>query len=194
MPHGAPLTPAPRTRRAIFVDRDGTLDPDLHYLKEASRLELFRGVGRALRLVRAHGALVVCVTNQSGVDRGLYTREDVESIHIRLNERLTSEGARVDAFFYCPHAPDRHCACRKPGTLLFEQARDALGIEFSTSAMIGDRGIDIAAGRALGMTTALVRSRGHEGEVAAELATLRLQPDVSADTFESAVVRLLALG
>jgi D-glycero-D-manno-heptose 1,7-bisphosphate phosphatase len=181
-------------RRALFVDRDGTLDPDLHYLKEAARLELFRGVGRALRLARDHGELVICVTNQSGVERGLYTREDVEAIHARLNERLAAEGAHVDAFYYCPHAPEHHCSCRKPGTLLFEQARSAWNIEFAGSAMVGDRGLDVAAGRTLGLTTALVRSRGHEAEVAEELAGLRLQPDVSADTFEAAVVRVLALG
>jgi D-glycero-D-manno-heptose 1,7-bisphosphate phosphatase len=182
------------TRRALFVDRDGTLDPDLHYLKEATRLELFRGVGRALRLARGLGRLVICITNQSGVERGLYSSADVEAIHARLNERLAAEGAHVDAFYYCPHAPEHHCACRKPGTLLFEQARDDWRIEMATSAMVGDRGLDVAAGRTLSMTTALVRSRGHEAEVAQELASLRVRPDVSADTFEAAVVRVLALG
>jgi D-glycero-D-manno-heptose 1,7-bisphosphate phosphatase len=191
---GGPPTGASRGRRALFVDRDGTLDPDLHYLKEAERLELFQGVGEALRLARDHGAIVVCVTNQSGVERGFYSREDVERIHARLNELLAPERARVDAFFYCPHAPERGCECRKPGTGLFEQARDALGIDFATSAMVGDRGLDIAAGRKLGLTTALVRSRGREREVEAELRALGIEPEVYADTFEGAVVRLLALG
>jgi histidinol-phosphate phosphatase family protein len=183
-----------RPRRALFVDRDGTLDPDLHYLKDADRVELFRGVGEALRLAHAHGDLVVCVTNQSGVERGFYTREDVERIHARINERLGAEGARVDAFFYCPHAPETGCPCRKPRTGLFEQARDALGIDLATSAMVGDRGLDIAAARALRMPAALVRSRGREAEVAAELKDLGLEPEIYADTFEAAVVRLLALG
>jgi D-glycero-D-manno-heptose 1,7-bisphosphate phosphatase len=187
--------PEPRPgRRALFVDRDGTLDPDLHYLREADRLELFRGVGEALRLAHDHGAIVVCVTNQSGIERGFYTREDVERIHARLNELLAPAGTRVDAFFYCPHAPERGCDCRKPGTGLFEQARAALGIDFATSAMVGDRGIDVAAGRKLGLTTALVRSRGREAEVAEELRGLGVEPEVYADTFEGAVVRLLALG
>ncbi len=85
-------------RRALFTDRDGTLNPDLHYLKEAERLELFLGVGNALALARKHGYLVICVTNQSGVDRGFYSREDVERIHRRLNELLRPSHASVDAF------------------------------------------------------------------------------------------------
>src|SRR5579863_5706152 len=98
-PHG-------RLRRALFVDRDGTLNPDPGYINDPARVELFRGVGHALRLVRAHRELVVCVTNQSGVERGFYTREDVARIHHRINELLAREGAHVDAFYYCPHHPD----------------------------------------------------------------------------------------
>jgi histidinol-phosphate phosphatase family protein len=183
-----------KPRRALFVDRDGTLGPDLHYLKEAERLELFRGVGTALSLVRAHGQLVVCVTNQSGVERGLYTTSDVERIHARLNEILRPYGAKVDAFYYCPHAPAAHCSCRKPETGLFERARDELGLDLAGCAVVGDRALDIGAGRRLGLLTALVRSRGHEAEVDAELAAAGLVPDLRAETFEAAVLRVLARG
>src|SRR5690349_14065869 len=108
-----------RHARAVFVDRDGTLNPDLRYLGDAEKLEVFRGVGEGLRWLREHGYLIVCVTNQSGIDRGFYGDADVERIHERLNSRLRAEGAAIDAFYYCPHAPDRGCRCRKPGTLLF---------------------------------------------------------------------------
>jgi D-glycero-D-manno-heptose 1,7-bisphosphate phosphatase len=181
-------------RRALFVDRDGTLNPDLHYLKDADRLELFRGVGQALRLVREHGELVVCVTNQSGIERGLYTTADVERIHQRLNELLGPAGARVDAFYYCPHAPERGCDCRKPGTALFERARSDLGLDLASSAIVGDRLVDIEAGRRLGLLTALVRTPGHEAEVDSELARAHVVPDLSADSFPGAVARLLARG
>jgi D-glycero-D-manno-heptose 1,7-bisphosphate phosphatase len=181
-------------RRALFVDRDGTLGPDLHYLKDAERLELFRGVGTALALAKAHGEFVVCVTNQSGVERGLYTTQDVERIHARLNAMLHPYGAAIDAFYYCPHAPEHGCACRKPGTELFERARDELGLDLATSALIGDRAVDVGAGRRLGLLTALVRSRGHEEEVERELAEGGLVPDLRAESFESAVLRLLARG
>jgi D-glycero-D-manno-heptose 1,7-bisphosphate phosphatase len=192
----APVTPLPHggLRRAVFVDRDGTLDPDLHYLREADRLEVFRGVGAALRLVHLHGQLVVCVTNQSGVERGFYTDDDVERIHARLNEFLKSEETRVDAFYYCPHGPERGCDCRKPGTGLFERASRELGIDLGASAMVGDRATDVEPGRRLGMLTALVRSRGHEAEVDAELAARGVAPDIRSDTFAGAVLRVLPRG
>lgn len=178
--------------RAVFVDRDGTLNPDLKYLADADRVEVFRGVSKGLRWLRAHGYRIVCVTNQSGVERGFYRREDVERIHERLNERLAAEGAHVDAFYYCPHAPETRCACRKPGTLLFEQARDDLGLEFAGSAIIGDRALDVAAGEKLGLLTAVVFSPGHTAEVEQELREAGALPDIRALTFSGAARRILS--
>ena len=142
-----------------------TLNPDLHYLKRAERLELFRGVGDALSLAHDHGYLVICVTNQSGVERGFYSRADVERIHERLNELLRPHRARVDGFYYCPHAPETRCECRKPGTLLFRQARDDWNIDMATSAIVGDRDLDMEAGTELGLLTAAVATPGHEGDL-----------------------------
>ena len=184
----------PVQRRALFVDRDGTLNPDLHYLKEAERLELYRGVGRALRFAHAQGWLVVCVTNQSGVERGFYSAEDVDRIHARLNERLAAEGSRVDAFYYCPHAPERQCACRKPGTLLFERAVRDWSIDLPSSAIIGDRVLDAEAGRRLGMLVAQVRTPDQAPDVAAEFERRGIVADIRADSFEGATVRVLARG
>ena len=181
-------------RRALFVDRDGTLNVDLHYLKDAERLELNRGVGGALRLARDHGFLVICVTNQSGIERGFYTEEDVARIHARLNERLGREGARVDAFYYCPHAPESDCRCRKPRTGLFEDARRDWNVEFASSAIVGDRALDIEAGRRLGLLTAIVPPRHLEQQVAAELLGSGIAPEITAPSFESAVLRILARG
>lgn len=192
LPTGA--TRARTVRRALFTDRDGTLNPDLHYLKEAERLELFQGVGDALSLAHDHGFVVICVTNQSGVDRGLYTREDVERVHIRLNELLQPHRARVDGFYFCPHAPERGCACRKPGTLLFEEAGRDWNIDFGSSAIVGDRGLDVEAGRKLGLLTALVPARGHEEAVAQEVTDRAIPPDIVASTFTNAVLRVLARG
>ncbi|MGA8303299.1 MAG: HAD family hydrolase [Thermoplasmata archaeon] len=185
---------SPLVRRALFTDRDGTLNPDLHYLKEAERLELFRGVGQALSLARAHGFLVICVTNQSGVDRGLYTREDVERIHRRLNELLRPRRAEVDGFYYCPHAPERGCECRKPGTLLFEEARRDWNIDFGSSAIVGDSDLDIEAGRRLGLLTALVPHRSRRGAGEGEVGSGKTQPDLVASTFLNAVERILSRG
>lgn len=181
-------------RRALFVDRDGTLNPDLHYLKDAERLELYRGVGDALSLAHDHGFLVLCVTNQSGVERGLYSRSDVERIHERLNALLQPHRARVDGFYYCPHAPETKCECRKPGTLLFRQAREDWNIDFSTSAIVGDRDLDVEAGHALGLLTARVTPPGHDGAPAFEPSEVGVPAEVNAGSFAAAVARILARG
>ncbi|MCI4372738.1 MAG: HAD family hydrolase [Thermoplasmata archaeon] len=192
-----PRTPGGRRsgrRRALFVDRDGTLNPDLHYLKEAERLELYRGVGSALRLAHLHDYLVVCVTNQSGIDRGFYTREDVERIHLRVNELLRPSDTQVDAFYYCPHAPDAGCRCRKPRTGLFEDAARDHEIDFGASAILGDRPLDIEAGAKLGLLTGLVVPPGHEVELREEVRARGTQPDLVASSLLGAVVRVLARG
>jgi len=187
-------SPPASPRRALFVDRDGTLNPDLHYLKESERVELFRGVGDALSLAHDHGFTVICVTNQSGVERGLYAAEDVDRIHDRLNELLRPHRARIDAFYYCPHSPEHGCACRKPGTLLFEQARDDFHLELPTSSIIGDRGIDIEAGRRLGLLTALVPRPAQRAAVETEMLERGIAPDLVASTFGNAVTRILSRG
>ncbi len=190
--------PSPRARpglrRALFVDRDGTLTPDLHYLKDADRVELFRGVGDALSLAHDHGFLTICVTNQSGVERRLYTDDDVDRIHARLNQLLRPHRAGIDAFYYCPHAPEHRCACRKPGTLLFERARDEWALDLGSSAIIGDRGLDVEAGRRLGMLTAIVPRPGLEAAAEAEMAERGVRADVTASTFANATLRVLSRG
>ncbi len=189
-PHGD----AHRGARGLFVDRDGTLVPDLHYLAEPNRLEVYRGVVEGLRLAHDHGYQIICVTNQSGIERGLYSHETVEAIHRRLNELLGRAGAHIDGFYYCPHAPETGCPCRKPGTELFDRARGDRGIDLIGSAIVGDRWLDIEAGRRLDMVTALVPPIGHEREVMEEMRGRRLTPDILASSFRTAVMRVLARG
>jgi D-glycero-D-manno-heptose 1,7-bisphosphate phosphatase len=178
-------------RRALFTDRDGTLGPDLHYLKQAERFELFRGVGAAIALAHERGFLVICITNQSGIERGLYTREDVERIHRRVNDLLRPSHTQIDAFYYCPHAPETGCACRKPGTLLFEEARRDWNISFGASAIIGDRNIDIEAGRRLGLLTAYVPNPARPGEDLREFPPGSRPADLRARDFADAVAQIL---
>jgi D-glycero-D-manno-heptose 1,7-bisphosphate phosphatase len=181
-------------RRALFTDRDGTLGPDLHYLKDAERLELFRGVGPAIASAHEYGFLVVCVTNQSGIERGLYSRVDVERIHRRINEILEPFGTQVDAFYYCPHAPGAGCACRKPGTLLFEQARAEWNLDLGRSAVIGDRNLDIEAGRRLGLFTVYVPNPGRPGEEQREFPPGSPRADLTVGSFAEAVAAIVARG
>jgi D-glycero-D-manno-heptose 1,7-bisphosphate phosphatase len=183
-----------RRRRAIFVDRDGTLNPDVHYLADSERVEIIAGVSEGIRWFQQHGFLVICVTNQSGIERGLYSAEDVEAIHRRLNARLAAEGARIDAYYYCPHAPETGCSCRKPGTLLFERARTVWNLDFPTSAIVGDRAPDMEVGGKLGLLSAFVPERGSPPGEEKELARLGLTPEVAAESFLGAASRILARG
>lgn len=148
-------------RKVIFLDRDGTLNVDRGYLFRISDWEFCSGAIDALHLFRRADFAVAVVSNQSGVARGYYSRDDVDALHRWVAEQLASQGPRVDHFAYCPHGPDDHCACRKPGTLLARQIEAESGwtIDYSESWTIGDKESDVRFGVALGMRTALLRSR-----------------------------------
>ncbi len=147
-------------RPAAFLDRDGTLIRDTHYLRDPAQVVLLPGVPEALRRFAAAGYALVVVTNQSGIARGMFTERDYEAVRDRLDALLAAHGIRLDASEHCPHHPstDGPCACRKPGTLMFERAAAALGLAPERSVFIGDRWRDLAPGRVLGGRAILVPS------------------------------------
>jgi histidinol-phosphate phosphatase family protein len=132
------------SRACVFVDRDGVINmkpPPGGYLREASEFRLAPNIADWIRLVRALGFLVIVITNQRGVARGLTRAEDLEDIHRRMRAELASRGAHVDDVFVCPHE-EGACDCRKPRPGLIEQARAKWDIDLSRSAMIGDSDVD----------------------------------------------------
>ncbi len=134
-------------KAAVFLDRDGTLNEDPGYLSQASALKLFHGVAQTLKHFKDQGYLLVVVSNQSGVGRGKLTLTDLDRIHDRLDEMLYQEaGIRIDRYELCIHHPDENCACRKPKTLLIDQAARALEIDLKKSIMIGDKITDVQVG------------------------------------------------
>jgi len=145
-----------RERPAVFLDRDGTIIQKISYLHDPDGVELLDGAAEALALLRQHGFLLVIVSNQSGIGRGLLTFDDLVRVHDRLMACLAERGVEPDGTYYCPHAPWERCECRKPMPGLLLQAARELRLDLRRSFMIGDAPNDIEAGRRAGCKTILV--------------------------------------
>jgi heptosyltransferase II len=142
----------------VFLDRDGTLNEDPGFLKSASELKLLPGVAPALARLKAAGARLVVVTNQSGVARGFLTLKDLEAIHARLEGLLEQSDAPLDAIYFCPHHPDDGCRCRKPATGMINRAVSELHVDLRKAYLIGDHANDIQLAKAAGVKAILVTS------------------------------------
>lgn len=147
-------------RRAVFLDRDGTLIEERNYLSDPEGVSLIPGVTEALRRLHDAGYAIVVITNQSGIARGFFTESDMQAVQQRLADLLEAEGARIDGFWYCPHHPDftGPCECRKPGLRLFQEAAETLSLDPARSIFVGDRVRDISPAVAFGGTPILVRT------------------------------------
>ncbi len=177
-----PLTPrsssrTPAGRRAVFLDRDGTINVERDYLYRIEDFEFIDGAPEAIRRLKDAGFLVVVVTNQSGVARGYFGLEDVQVLHRHIQDELGKVGAAIDAFYVCPHHPSAgrgeflaDCSCRKgrPGMLL--QAAAEHGLDLAGSFMVGDKLADIEAGLAAGCAPLLVKT-GYGAEVAGAVSS-----------------------
>ena len=141
---------------AVFLDRDGTILKDVKYISRPEQVELIDGAAEAISRINAVLVPVIVVTNQSGIGRGLFSLADYERVKVRTEELLALSGARIDATYMCPHKPEDGCRCRKPDTLLFEQARADLGIDLSSALFIGDRLRDIEPAARFGARGVLV--------------------------------------
>ncbi len=160
----------PGAKGAAFIDRDGTIIRQVELMHEISQLRLLPGAAAAIRCLNQKGVLVVVVTNQPVVARGISTEQQVTQVHEELNRRLQARGANIDAVYFCPHHPNANllqyrtvCECRKPEPGMILRAAEEHGIDLSRSVMIGDTTQDVEAGRRAGVGTILVRT-GHGGQ------------------------------
>ena len=184
-------------RPAVFLDRDGVVIQDGHYLGDASRIRLVPGSAEAIAALNRAGWLVVIVTNQSGVARGMFTIDSVHEVHKGLSELLGTFGATIDAYRFCPHHPEAElaefrmdCECRKPKAGMLLSAARELGVDPARSWMIGDRVTDLEAGAMAGCQTVLVRT-GYGAQVnAAELDRETLRLELIAADLSDAVEKL----
>ena len=149
------------TRPALFIDRDGTLIADAHYLADAQLVQLLPATGAAMRLARAAGVPVVIVTNQSGIARGLITPAQYDATRDRTVSLIEAAGGEVLSTYHCPHWPDvtGPCDCRKPGLGMYQQAAREHGLALSRSAYIGDRWRDAQPALSTGGLGILVPGR-----------------------------------
>jgi len=180
----------PPLRPVVFLDRDGTINVDRHYLSDPGQMELLPGAAAGLRRMRGLGYALVVVTNQSGIARGLFDFARLEEIHARLTAILAAEGVVLDGIYVCPHGPESDCDCRKPRPGLALRAAAELSLDLGRAVMIGDKAADIGFGRAIGAVSILVRT----GYGAGEEAEVGPQADCVADNLAAAARWLEARG
>jgi len=152
-----------KKRRAVFLDRDGTINEEKDYLHRIEDFVFIPGAPEAIRRLRGAGFLVIVITNQSGVGRGFYDMAEVEHLHRHIQGELGKAGTAIDGFYVCPHHPEdgkggyrRNCECRKgqPGMVLAAAAE--FDLDLASSFMVGDKEVDIEAGERAGCIPLLV--------------------------------------
>jgi histidinol-phosphate phosphatase family domain/HAD-superfamily hydrolase, subfamily IIIA len=146
-----------RLPTAVFLDRDGTIIHDVHYLSRPDQVRLIDGAAEAIARINTAMIPVIVVTNQSGIGRGFFTLDDYAAVARRLDSLLEGYGAHIDATYFCPHAPEDKCECRKPGDLLFRRAQAEIpAVDLARALYLGDRMRDIQPGLILGGDAVLV--------------------------------------
>lgn len=187
------------SRRAVFIDRDGTISEEIGYVNHPSRYRVFPYAAEAIRRLNEAGWLAVLVTNQAGVARGYFTEDLIGAVHRVLADELARGGARLDAIYYCPHHPSvgappyrRDCDCRKPKPGLITRAAAEWQIDLAESWMIGDRYSDTELAQNAGLRSAFVLSGYGRGEWEYQRAAWTREPDLVAENLLDAVERIVS--
>jgi D-glycero-D-manno-heptose 1,7-bisphosphate phosphatase len=186
-------------RRAIIMDRDGTVCDEVGYVNHVERIRLLPRSAAAIKRANEAGYQTVVVTNQAGVARGYFDEALVDEVHDRVRHMLAEQGARLDGIYYCPHHPEVGgegyrlvCGCRKPKPGMLLRARDDMGIDLASSYMIGDSVRDVEAGHRAGCTPILVRTGYGRGEWEHQPQRFQVAPAHVADDLLDAIEWILA--
>ncbi len=159
--------------KAVFFDRDHTLNPDSGYISDPNKFDLYPWVPEELAKLKAAGYLLIVVSNQSGIARGLITWEQLNQIHKKLSEKLfRMVKIKIDSFQVCPHHPDEGCDCRKPQAKLIQSAAKTFKIDLASSYMVGDRQTDMEAGKNAGVKKSLLVKPDDEVSFRAAIAEI----------------------
>ena len=175
-----------KKNKAVFLDRDGTLIEEVNYLSKVEDLQFFSYTQKVVEILKENGFLVIVITNQSGIGRGIFEEAAMHEIHEEIQNRL---GGMIDAFYFCPHLPDAGCNCRKPNMEMIEQAAEKFSIDLKQSWMIGDKIMDVGAGFNAGTHTALVLT-GHGKK---QVGKIKKQPDIIAENLLEVIEKIVML-
>jgi histidinol-phosphate phosphatase family protein len=151
-----------RKCKCVFLDRDGVINkkaPEGDYIKKWNEFKFLPGVKETVRRLNKAGFLVIIITNQRGIAKGLMTEGDLKDIHAKMIEEFKKDGAKIDGIYYCLHDEKDNCNCRKPKIGLFLEAKKDFNIEMSESCLIGDSESDILAGQKAGCKTILLNEK-----------------------------------
>jgi D-glycero-D-manno-heptose 1,7-bisphosphate phosphatase len=184
----------------VFLDRDGTINEEVDFLRTPDQLRLIPGAGTAIRALNDRGLLTCIISNQSGVARGFLSEEDLVPIHARLASMLAEFGAVINRISYCPHHPTEglppynvRCGCRKPATGMLTGAAQDLGIDLTRSFVVGDRIVDVQVGQAVGAGTILVLT-GYGTRSVEECRSAGVVPDAVVPSLTEAIDFILTKG
>ncbi len=173
----------------VFLDRDGTLIVEKHYLKDPEQVEFYPGVVDGLKRLQDEGAVLIIVTNQSGVARGFFDVNDVERVNRHIVRSLQEQEVTITNVYYCPHHPDDQCLCRKPEPGMLIRAGEASGLDMHAAFMVGDKMADVQAGKNAGTHTILLLTGYGKKEL--EAAGGDVAADYVAEDFSEAVEWIL---
>lgn len=183
-----------KTRRAVFLDRDGTLNEDTGYPADFRQVHIYPDAFEAVRLLKEAGFAAVVVTHQSGLGRGYFDEAEIEELHRRFAGEFARRGAPLDGIYSCPHGPDDGaCACAKPAPGLGLRAAAELGLDLGASFMVGDKTVDVLFGRNIGAAPVLVLT-GYGRAASAELAKGGVRPACTAAGIREAAAWILGQG
>jgi D-glycero-D-manno-heptose 1,7-bisphosphate phosphatase len=177
-------------KRAVFLDRDGTLIAEKHYLSRTAEVEILPGAGAALQSLQAAGYQLFMVTNQSGIGRGYFTLAEAEAVNVHLCEELAREGVRFEKIYVAPEAPDQPSRGRKPSPQFLFDARDEFGLDLAECFMIGDKLIDLECGWNAGVKCSILVRTGY-GATLAESGAAALQRAVVVDDLAGAARKIV---
>lgn len=159
------MTQIGKKNRAVFLDRDGTINEDVGYLSRLEDLKIYDNAAEAIRLIKEKGFLAIVITNQSGVARGFFDEDFIVTVHNKMNEYLQERGTSLDALYYCPHHPlygneqyRKECPCRKPRPGLLLKAAEDFDIDLKGSYVVGDMPRDMDIARRVGARGVMVKT------------------------------------